>query len=51
VPLPIKSTESMNYYVRVDPFNLAGESSLADNDASGIIVPDPRFLFLPMLMR
>ncbi|MBI5878436.1 MAG: hypothetical protein HZB53_12375 [Chloroflexi bacterium] len=49
--LPLTYTGMFSYYVRVDPGNLAGETTMSDNDTQGVVFIGSNFLWLPVIRR
>ncbi len=49
--LPATVTGVLTYYVRVDPGNLAGETTMSDNDIDGTVFVGSNRLLLPAVMR
>jgi hypothetical protein len=49
--VPATASGVYTYYVRVDPGNALGETTMGDNDIQGTLILSPTQLFLPLISR
>ena len=49
--VPLTVSGYISYFVRVDPGNLAGETTMSDNDIDGTVFVYPNHLMLPLIRR
>jgi hypothetical protein len=49
--LPATATGTYNYYIRIDPGNALGETTMSDNDIQGTLNLTPTRILLPIIHR